>query len=87
MGLYIIYSTIEGLFNPNLMLMNKFFVTADFRDMLVLSASIIQNYRPDLTNVQLFNFPTRMEKSLNFWSQSELLSGFKTRFLISKNLT
>jgi len=31
--------------------MNKFFVTADFRDMLVLSASIIQNYRPDLTNV------------------------------------
>ena len=67
--------------------MNTFFVTADFKDMFALSPPFIQNYRPDLTNVQLFNFPTHVEKSLNFRSHNELLSGFKTRFLISKDLT
>jgi len=66
--------------------MNTFFVIADFKVTFVLSASFKQNYRPDLTNVHLFNFPTSMEKSSNFWSQSELLSGSKTLFLSSKDL-
>ena len=71
--LFILFiSTIELLFKPNFVHMNTFFVTADFKDMCVLSAPFVQNYRPDLTNVLLLNFPTRIEKSLNFWSQSDL---------------